>query len=174
MKQSIIYRKIIKLSASVSGMLATIQTYFYNKRAITQDVNVLYIDGLVSVNSKSNVLPVENDIKNLYSPLYQDVEALKIIQSLNLQEEDIFLGRESIYILFNNSEGKMTIKNSATDLKTILTQNIAIDNSFFTSLTTALSSADFNAFKAKLSPDIANYISEKNAVNQLIISLLNS
>jgi hypothetical protein len=91
MKQSIIYRKIIKLSASVSGMLATIQTYFYNKRAITQDVNVLYIDGLVSVNSKSNVLPVENDIKNLYSPLYQDVEALKIIQSLNLQEKDVFL-----------------------------------------------------------------------------------
>ena len=172
MKQSIIYRKIIKLSASASGMLATIQTYFYNKRAITQDVNVLYIDGLVSVNSKSNVLPVENDIKNLYSPLYQDVEALKIIQSLNLQEKDVFLGREGIYILFKNSEDKITIKNSTTDLKTILTQNIAIDNAFFASLSTALATNNYTQFKASLSPTIAEYISQKNTINALILSLL--
>lgn len=169
-----IYRNTVELTQGAVGIIGKIQTYFYNKKSITADVNILYQDGLYSVNTNSKILTVENDVKDSYSMLYQDAEALKIIQLLNLQEKDIFLGREGIYILFKSSEGKMTIKNSTTDLKTILTQNIAIDNSFFTSLTTALSSPDFNGFKASLAPNIANYISQKNVVNQLIISLLNS
>jgi hypothetical protein len=66
----------------------------------------------------------------------------------------------------------MTIKNSATDLKTILTQNIAIDNAFFASLSTALATNNYTQFKASLSPTIAEYISQKNTINALILSLL--
>lgn len=178
---TIIYRNTIKLTQGTSGLLAKIQTYFYNKKSITTNVNVLYQDGLYSVNTDSKILAIENDVKNVYSLLYQDIEALKIIKSFNLQEKDIFLGREGVYILFKNSNKtmsiigkKITIKNDITDLKTILTQNIAIDNAFFTSLSTALAQSNFVQFQASLSPTIASYIAQKTAVNNLIISLLNS
>ena len=47
-------------------MLAKIQTYFYNKKSITTNVNILYQDGLYSVNKDSKILAIENDVKNLY------------------------------------------------------------------------------------------------------------
>ncbi len=77
----ILYRNVRKLIQGTSGMLAQIQTYFYNKKSITRNVNILYQDGLVSVNSNSKVLVIENDIKDLYSSLYQDTEALSLIKS---------------------------------------------------------------------------------------------
>jgi len=196
---TIIFRSAINITQGAVGMLAKIQTYFYNKKSITTNVNILYQDGLYSVNKDSKILAIENDVKNLYSLLYQDTEALKIIQSIGLQEKDIFLGREEVYILFKNSEKKatlmadiinigtnnasilvdkdtnqITIKNDTTDLKTILTQNITIDNAFFNSLSTALAKNNFTQFKASLSPSIAGYIAQKTAVNTLILSLLNS
>jgi len=196
---TIIFRSAINITQGAVGMLAKIQTYFYNKKSITTNVNILYQDGLYSVNKDSKILAIENDVKNLYSLLYQDTEALKIIQSIGLQEKDIFLGREEVYILFKNSEKKatlmadiinigtnnasilvdkdtnqITIKNDTTDLKTILTQNITIDNAFFNSLSTALATNNFTQFKASLSPSIAGYIAQKTAVNTLILSLLNS
>lgn len=185
---TIIYRTTTKLTQGTSGLIAKIQTYFYNKKTLSTDVNVLYQDGLYSINTNSKILAIENDFKNLYSLLYQDTEALKIIKSFGLQEKDIFLGREGVYILFKNNEkamslvgdtisligGKIAIKNDTTDLKTILTQNIAIDNAFFTSLSTALAQSNFVQFQASLTPTIATYIAQKTAVNNLIISLLNS
>ena len=237
---TIIFRSAINITQGAVGMLAKIQTYFYNKKSITTNVNILYQDGLYSVNKDSKILAIENDVKNLYSLLYQDTEALKIIQSIGLQEKDIFLGREEVYILFKNSEKKatlmadiinigtniqsiglqekdiflgreevyilfknsekkatlmadiinigtnnasilvdkdtnqITIKNDTTDLKTILTQNITIDNAFFNSLSTALAKNNFTQFRASLSPSIAGYIAQKTAVNTLILSLLNS
>lgn len=178
---TIIYRTTTKLTQGTSGLIAKIQTYFYNKKTLSTDVNVLYQDGLYSINTNSKILAIENDFKNLYSLLYQDTEALKIIKSFGLQEKDIFLGREGVYILFKNNEkemsligGKIAIKNDTTDLKTILTQNIAIDNAFFASLSTALAQGNFTLFQASLTPTIATYIAQKTAVNNLIISLLNS
>lgn len=171
---TIIFRSVISITQGAVGMLAKIQTYFYNKKSITTNVNILYQDGLYSVNKDSKILAIENDVKNLYSLLYQDTEALKIIKSIGLQEKDIFLGREGVYILLKNNDKKFTIKNNTTDLKTILTQNITIDNAFFNSLTTALSQADYNSFQASLKPSIADYISQKTAVNTLILSLLSS
>lgn len=169
-----IYRNTVKLTQGTIGMIGKIQTYFYNKKSITTNVSVLYQDGLYSVNTDSKILAIENDVKNLYSLLYQDTEALKIIQSFNLQEKDIFLGREGVYILFKNADKKITLKNDITDLKTILTQNVSIDNAFFASLSTALAQSNFVQFKASLSPTIASYIAQKTIVNNLIISLLNS
>ena len=193
---TIIFRSAINITQGAVGMLAKIQTYFYNKKSITTNVNILYQDGLYSVNKDSKILAIENDVKNLYSLLYQDSEALKIIQSIGLQEKDIFLGMEEVYILFKNSEKKITLngnilagdsttnievditskqiglKNDITDLKTILTQNIAIDNAFFTSLSTALATSNHTQFKASLSPTISGYISQKNTINTLILSLL--
>lgn len=169
---TIIYRNTIKLSQGTAGILSKIQTYFYNKKSITADVNILYQDGLYSVNTDSKILAIENDVKNLYSLLYQDTEALKIIQSFELQEKDIFLGREGVYILFKNADKKITLKNDTTDLKTILTQNIAVDNAFFTSLLTALATSNYTQFNHSLSPTISEYIAQKNTINNLIISLL--
>lgn len=171
---TIIFRSAINLTQGAVGMLAKIQTYFYSKKSITTNVNILYQDGLYSVNKDSKILAIENDVKNLYSLLYQDTEALKIIKSMGLEEKDIFLGREGVYILLKNSEKKLIIKNDVTDLKTILTQNISIDNAFFASLTTALSQPDYTSFQASLTPTIAGYITQKTAVNTLILSLLNS
>lgn len=191
-----IYRNTVKLTQGVSGMIGKIQTYFYNKKSITTDVNILYQDGLYSVNTDSKILAVENDVKNLYSLLYQDTEALKIIQSFGLQEKDILLGRNDVYAFLQNAIQKITLngnilagdgvtnieiditskqiglKNDITDLKTILTQNIAIDNAFFASLSTALATSNYTQFKASLSPTIAGYIAQKNTINTLILSLL--
>lgn len=193
---TIIFRNAINLTQGAVGMLAKIQTYFYNKKSITTNVNILYQDGLYSVNKDSKILAIENDVKNLYSLLYQDTEALKIIQSFGLQEKDILLGRKGVYVFLQAVMQKITLngnilagdgttnievditskqiglKNDITDLKTILTQNITIDNAFFTSLSTALATNNFVQFQASLSPTIANYIAQKNIINTLILSLL--
>lgn len=93
-------------------MIGKIQTYFYNKKSITTDVNILYQDGLYLVNTDSKILAVENDVKNLYSLLYQDTEALKIIQSFGLQEKDILLGRNDVYAFLQNAIQKITLNGN--------------------------------------------------------------
>jgi len=171
---TILYRQIKKLTQGSSGMFAQIQTYFYNKRSMIKEVNILYQDGLVSVNMDSKVLVMENDIKELYSSLYQDTEALNLIKSKNLNEKDVLLGRSSVYILIKNNNKKLVIKNDTTDLKTILEQNIAIDNAFLASLQTALGTSNFIQFQASLTPVISGYITQKTQINTLITSLLDS
>jgi len=171
---TILYRQTIKLTQGAIGMIANIQTYFYNKRSFKKDVNILYQDGLVSLNTNSKVLTIEDDVKDLYSLLYQDNEALKIIQNLGLQEGDVLLGRENIYIFISKATGKLAIKNNATDLKTILMQNIDIDKAFLSSLNSALGQPDYNSFKTTLQSTIAGYIDQKDAINTLIESLLKS
>ena len=170
----ILYRNVRKLIQGTSGMLAQIQTYFYNKKSITRNVNILYQDGLVSVNSNSKVLVIENDIKDLYSSLYQDTEALSLIKSEGLNEKDVLLGRSGVYILIKNNSKKLAIKNNTTDLKTILEQNIAIDNAFLTSLQAALGEHSFTHFQAALLPVLSGYITQKTQINTLITSLLDT
>ena len=63
---TIIYRTTTKLTQGTSGLIAKIQTYFYNKKTLSTDVNVLYQDGLYSINTNSKITVVAKPAQTQY------------------------------------------------------------------------------------------------------------
>ena len=76
-------------------------------------------------------------------------------------------------ITINSNGSKIAIKNTATDLKTILTQKIANDNAFLTALSTALqNNTGYGGFRGSFQPQINTYITQNTTINNLILQLL--
>lgn len=76
-------------------------------------------------------------------------------------------------ITINSNESKIAIKNTATDLKTILTQKIANDNAFLAAFAAALqANTTYATFRAAFQPQINTYITQNTTINNLILQLL--
>lgn len=76
-------------------------------------------------------------------------------------------------ITINSNSSKIAIKNTATDLKTILTQKIANDNAFLAAFAAALqANTTYATFRAAFQPQINTYITQNTTINSLILQLL--
>ena len=168
-----IYRQATKITKGKSEVVAKVNTYLHNKKTLHKNAKVLFPDGVVSINSSAKVFAFEDEFNDTYSQQYHDLDALSIINNHKMQEGDVFLGRSNAYIHIKKSERKIAIKNSETDLKTILDAILDNQKDFFTKFSTALSSSSFNQFSAMMAPQISVFIQsceETKTLNNSIFS----
>lgn len=109
-------RKIKKLIVSNLAK-AYFSTYQIGNNSVDLSSDIYFIDGVVGINSESKILTSKSDAVR-YAMIIDKYES--IISNNDLKDKDVFVGRNSNYILFRN--GNQTIKSS-----TVLVQANEID-----------------------------------------------
>lgn len=118
MKLQKILRTINKLITG-NGISLRYTLWKIENRKINRDVDVLFPDGLISINSNSKAEISDFGEKNNAKFV---TYALDLISKYSLIDGDVFLGRDSNYILFRS--GSINLK---TDTLTIDSNEINID-----------------------------------------------
>lgn len=109
-------RKINKISISAASLvLANFTKWRLGNESIDTDVQMLFPDGIIAINSDSKSWISKFQAKN-YALFASDYANL--IKKYSLKDKDVFIGRENNYLLFRN--GDLEIKSK--------TFNIACDD----------------------------------------------
>lgn len=106
-----------------NGLVARFVRWEIEQDSIEDDVDVLFPDGIISINSKSNAWIVDFGAKN-YSILTD--YGKEIIELYSLKDEDLFIGRKENYFLFRDGNVNVKTKELNIDCDDI---NVNVANS---------------------------------------------
>lgn len=116
-------RKINKISISAASLVfSNFTKWRLGNESIDTDVQMLFPDGIISINKDSKSWISKFQAKNyaLFAGDYAD-----LIKKYSLKDKDIFIGREDNYLLFRNGDLEIKTKNLNIDCDDI---NITVAN----------------------------------------------
>lgn len=105
-----ILRDIKKLIIN-NGLSAKYNLWSIGDKNIERDVDVIFPDGLISINSSSKIQVTDFGERNRAKIV---TYAADLINKYSIVDGDVFLGRDSNYLLFRN--GSLSIQSTNLDI----------------------------------------------------------